>query len=219
MKFENKWISKVIQFVEKFKVRKVSEAKTLTTLSKTNKVEYTSTIASGYVLDTCILRYLDEYPDLCLVLKDMSELPYYVTAINKKELENKERLCNAKFIKINFDDVINKIEKISGKKINYKEITDEVEHTSRMFQIALSNYRRDGKKLLHSGDSEILAFAVKTKSKLITSDKGLIECCKKVNCEYIDFHNKVRNCKQVFQVPYEFRTRGKNISYRGVSLS
>ncbi len=166
----------------------------------------TPKIPSGYVLDSCALRNFDEYEEYVgHVLKMLPPMPYHVTSTIRREVHNKERLCNARYIKINFDDVTTRLEKILGQKISYNELSSELTNVAKILRSGLSK--------LHSGDDEILAFTVITKSTLITSDKDLMECCRKVGCKYINLDELVRNSNLVSQMPYQFQKS------RGVSLS
>ena len=194
-----------IRVFGQIKNRLYGEHASATKVQTTAPVE-TPKIQSGYVLDSCVLRNFDEYEE-CVghVIKMLSPMPYHVTSTIKREVHNKERLCNARFIKINFDDVKSRLEKTLGQKISYNELSPEIINVAKILRSGLSK--------LHSGDDEILAFTVITKSTLITSDKDLMECCRKVGCKYINLDELIRNSNLVSQMPYQFQKS------RGVSLS
>jgi len=166
----------------------------------------TPKIESGYVFDSCVLRNFDEYEE-CVgyVLKMLSPMPYHVTSTIRREVHNKERLCNARFIKINFDDVKGRLEKTLREKISYNELSPEMINAARIL--------RSGLSLLHSGDDEILAFTAITKSTLVTSDKDLMECCRKIDCKYINLDSLVQNSDLVCQMPYQFQKHGPSPLY------
>ena len=214
MILEIKWFIKLEQKVEK----QLSNVFKNFLQSKTAPVETTThiettKIPSGYVPDSCVLRYFDEYEE-CIghVLKMLPPMPYHVTSTIKREVQNKERLCNARYIKINFDDVKSRLEKILDQKISYNELSPKMANDAKILRSGLSK--------LHSGDDEILAFTVLTKSTLITRDYDLMECCEKIGCKYKNLDLLVQNSNLVCQMPYEFqKSRQKESRYRGVSLS
>ena len=78
------WILKLKQFVKKFTSRKVSDkVEIIANLPDREKINCAPVIQSGYVLDSCTIRYFDEYECVGLVLKNMSEkMPYHVTSVN-----------------------------------------------------------------------------------------------------------------------------------------
>ena len=213
------WILKLKQFVKKFASREVPQkVETIEKLPRREKINHAPVIQAGYVLDSCTIRYFDEYECVGLVLKNMSEkMPYHITSVNRREIQHRGRLHNARLIKIDFDSVISRFEKILGTKINYNEISPEIQNTAKILRQSLLHYRnKNGKPLLHSGDDEILAFTLMTKSTLITSDKGLIKCCKIIDCKYIDLHIEMQESRLVFALPYEFvKHSQKNRRYRG----
>tara|TARA_B100000029_G_C17381151_1_gene889758 strand:+ start:468 stop:986 length:519 start_codon:yes stop_codon:yes gene_type:complete len=128
-----------------------------------------------YVIDSCDLLNVANYPTAGIRLQEIIDPEnnfVYVTSQSKYEIEN---------LGHNFDGILDNAERNLNAKIHYVEISYVVRENAKILKCGLNK--------LHRGDDVIFAYCVTNKCILITSDNGLIECCKKVGCSYICVQN------------------------------
>ena len=129
---------------------------------------------ASYTLDTCVMIYVYENPNiggLVACRLDSSKSNLYVCSMTRMELERKG---------YDFYDVVAKVQQNLGAKIIVEDVTSQV--------IENANILSSGCPCLHYGDREILSFAISNHSILVTSDKGLLNCCRKVGAKAINLH-------------------------------
>ena len=134
---------------------------------------------TSYTLDTCAMIYIYEHPNvggLMACRLDSSKSNFYVCSMTRMELERKG---------YDFYDVVAKVQQNLGAKIIVEDVTSQV--------IENANILSSGCPCLHWGDKEILSFAISKHSILVTSDKGLLKCCRKVGAKAINLHGLVTN--------------------------
>ena len=121
------------------------------------------------LFDTNTVIFLSKFPKMRQDLKNELELgdsQIIVTSQTKKEIEK---------LGMNFDSLIESLSEQLGVKIHYLEITSEIKENSKFLNKTI--------KPLHYGDDTILAAALITKSTLISADRALVKCAKKVGCQ------------------------------------
>ena len=129
---------------------------------------------ASYTLDTCVMIYVYENPNiggLVVCRLDSSKSNFYVCSMTRMELERKG---------YDFYDVVAKVQQNLGAKIIVEDVTPQV--------IENASILSSGCPCLHYGDREILSFAISNHSILVTSDKGLLNCCRKVGAKAINLH-------------------------------
>ena len=129
---------------------------------------------ASYTLDTCVMIYVYENPNiggLVACRLDSSKSNFYVCSMTRMELERKG---------YDFYDVVARVQQNLGAKIIVEDVTPQV--------IENANILSSGCPCLHYGDREILSFAISNHSILVTSDKGLLNCCRKVGAKAINLH-------------------------------
>ena len=129
---------------------------------------------ASYTLDTCAMIEVYEHPSvggLMACRLDSSKSNFYVCSMTMTELENKS---------YNSYDVVARVQQHLGAKIIVEDVTPQV--------IENANILSSGCPCLHYGDREILSFAISNHSILVTSDKGLLNCCRKVGAKAINLH-------------------------------
>ena len=140
---------------------------------------------ASYTLDTCVMIYVYENPNiggLVACRLDSSKSNFYVCSMTRMELERKG---------YDFYDVVAKVQQNLGAKIIVEDVTPQV--------IENASILSSGCPCLHHGDREILSFAISKYSILVTSDKGLLNCCRKVGAKAIDLHGlATNNVKRAF---------------------
>ena len=129
---------------------------------------------ASYTLDTCAMIEVYEHPSvggLMACRLDSSTSNFYVCSMTMTELENK-----------NYDsyDVVARVQQHLGAKIIVGDVSPQVSENAEILSSACP--------CLHCGDKEILSFAISKRSTLVTADKGLIECCRKVGAKAINLH-------------------------------
>ena len=129
---------------------------------------------TSYTLDTCAMIEVYEHPSvggLMACRLDSSKSNFYVCSMTMKELENK-----------NYDsyDVVARVQQHLGAKIIVEDVTPQVSENAEILSSSCP--------CLHCGDKEILSFAISKRSILVTADKGLMWCCKKVGAKAINLH-------------------------------
>ena len=129
---------------------------------------------TSYTLDTCAMIYIYEHPNvggLIACRLDSSKSNFYVCSMNRTELERKG---------YDFYDVVARVQQNLGAKIIVEDVTPQISDNANILSSACP--------CLHCGDREILSFAISKRSTLVTADKGLIECCRKVGAKAINLH-------------------------------
>ena len=129
---------------------------------------------ASYTLDTCAMIYIYEHPNvggLIACRLDSSKSNFYVCSMNRTELERKG---------YDFYDVVARVQQNLGAKIIVEDVTPQISDNANILSSACP--------CLHCGDREILSFAISKRSTLVTADKGLIECCRKVGAKAINLH-------------------------------
>ena len=129
---------------------------------------------TSYTLDTCAMIYIYEHPNvggLIACRLDSSKSNFYVCSMNRIELERKG---------YDFYDVVARVQQNLGAKIIVGDVTPQISENA--------NILSSGCPCLHWGDKEILSFAISKHSILVTSDKGLLKCCRKVGAKAINLH-------------------------------
>ena len=134
---------------------------------------------TSYTLDTCAMIYIYEHPNvggLMACRLDSSKSNFYVCSMNRTELERKG---------YDFYDVVARVQQNLGAKIIVGDVTPQISENA--------NILSSGCPCLHWGDKEILSFAISKHSILVTSDKGLLKCCRKVGAKAINLHGLATN--------------------------
>ena len=134
---------------------------------------------TSYTLDTCALIYIYERPNvggLVACRFDSSKSNFYICSMNRIELERKG---------YDFYDVVIRVQQNIGAKIIVEDITPEIMDNAKILSC--------GCKDLHKGDREILSFAISKHSILVTSDKGLLKCCKKIGAKTVNLNGLATN--------------------------
>ena len=117
----------------------------------------------------------------------------YVTSQTKYEIEN---------LGHNFDEILLTAKRNLNANIRYVTISQVDRENAKILKNDL--------KKLHRGDDVIFAYCVTNRCIMITSDNGLIECCKQIGCQYICVQ-KIMD-KMVDKVRH-FKSRKKKSSY------
>ena len=134
---------------------------------------------TSYTLDTCALIYIYEHPNvggLVACRFDSSKSNFNICSMNRIELERKG---------YDFYDVVIRVQQNIGSKIIVEDITPGIVDNAKILSC--------GCKDLHKGDREILSFAISKHSILVTSDKGLLKCCKKIGAKAVNLHGLATN--------------------------
>ena len=129
---------------------------------------------TSYTLDTCALIYIYEHPNvggLVACRFDSSKSNFNICSMNRIELERKG---------YDFYDVVTRVQQNIGAKIIVEDVTPQVSENAEILSSSCP--------CLHCGDKEILSFAISKRSILVTADKGLMWCCKKVGAKAINLH-------------------------------
>ena len=143
---------------------------------------------TSYTLDTCALIYIYEHPNvggLVACRFDSSKSNFYICSMNRIELERKG---------YDFYDVVTRVQQNIGAKIIVEDITPEIINNAEILSSVC--------KGLHKGDREILSFAISKHSILVTSDKGLLKCCKKIGAKAVNLHGLATNYTERYRIIY-----------------
>ena len=134
---------------------------------------------ASYTFDSCVMIYVYENPNiggLVACRLDSSKSNFYVCSITRMELERKG---------YDFYDVVARVQQNLGAKIIVEDVTPQISDNA--------NILSSGCPCLHCGDREILSFAISKHSILVTSDKCLLKCCRKVGAKAINLHGLATN--------------------------
>jgi hypothetical protein len=151
----------------------------------------------GYVLDACAYMSVEDFPEIKKygkdIIKKLKNKPIYVLDTTKKEYRRKK--CPKDRFEIvrdveytgkprNFNNTLAELLKSLGVDIYYVE----VESSSELRKKANECFTKFRKFRLHRPDDMYLAFAIISKSTVLTLDGGLIFSSKKAKVRSIDFH-------------------------------
>lgn len=127
--------------------------------------ELIATTRKAFTLDTCvILKICRGGRNFADCLKCRIDFAGSEILLNSKTVEEMERHG------FDYDSVSEKLSEVFETAVSFTEITDDV--------FADAKYMQKIYPTLHSGDDEVLAFAIATNSILVTRDKGLFEAAK-----------------------------------------
>ena len=173
------------------------------------------TLEPGYVLDTCALMTIDDYPEIRKFGRKISEKlmnkPIYVLTtaqeeyINKKCPRNRQELISDNYTgeTRDFHNSLAELPRSLDVDIYfvYVQNSKEIQNLAKKLE---SELRWTG---LHKGDSVYLAFSKLTNSTMITVDKDLIRCCIQEQCTKIEFHEFLEKLMQPSPISLVIRER------------
>ena len=126
-------------------------------------------VFSRCLFDTNTLIYLANSPKMAQNLKNEFELDdsqIIVTSQTRKEIEK---------LGMNYGSIIESVSEMLGCQIYDLELNSEIKSNAKFLNESL--------KPLHCGDDAILSAAITTKSTLVTADRQLAKCAKKLGCQ------------------------------------
>jgi len=137
-----------------------------------NQVKRITGKEKSYTLDTCVIIKICENPNIGNLLNCR------INFNNTKIFLNSQSLFEAKNNGYDYDYVYQTLKKSFDADIIYEEISENLKQYAKILEKLYST--------LHTGDSEILAFAESKHSVLLSCDKGLIFAAKNAGVKFIN---------------------------------
>ena len=137
-----------------------------------NQVKRITGKEKSYTLDTCVIIKICENPNIGNLLNCR------INFNNTKIFLNSQSLFEAKNNGYDYDYVYQTLKKSFDADIIYEEISENLKQYAKILEKLYST--------LHTGDSEILAFAESKHSVLLSCDKGLLFAAKRAGVKFIN---------------------------------
>lgn len=139
----------------------------------------------GFVLDTCVAIKLCENPNHGGLLTCRIDFGGSTVYLNSQTVLEAERLG------YDSSQIRGQVQAALSTDVEFGDITDDIEFDAQYMQVQYPT--------LHSGDSQILAFARATSSMLVTCDRGLAIAAKESGAQVIN--PDTLPCEQITRTP------------------